>query len=117
MPEPSRGCRKAVVPERAAGAVVPGGGAGAWSPSRRAGAVRSWYRNRARVPWPRPPVVAAGGRGHGGCRGPGPATSAGGGALHVVGVGRLHPAHELAQLSAGGLDRVLLALGAQRLEL
>src|SRR5690349_2584176 len=43
--------------------------------------------------------------------------SARGGALDVVGVVRLHPGHELAQLAAGLLDRVLLALLAQRLEL
>src|SRR3712207_5932982 len=43
--------------------------------------------------------------------------SARGGALDVVGVVALDPAHELAQLAAGRLDRVLLALGPQLLEL
>src|SRR5919112_6560807 len=45
------------------------------------------------------------------------AGSAGGGALGVVRVVGVHPGHQLAQLAAGLLDRVLLALGAQRLEL
>ena len=43
--------------------------------------------------------------------------SAGGGALDVVVVAGLDPGHQLAQLAAGLLDRVLLALGPQRLEL
>src|SRR6476469_5491135 len=38
-------------------------------------------------------------------------------ALGVVAVVRLHPRHQLAQLAAGLLDRVLLTLGPQRLEL
>src|SRR6478735_5057249 len=44
-------------------------------------------------------------------------TSAGGGALGVVRVVRLHPGHELAELAAGLLDRVLLALLAELVEL
>src|SRR3954469_2659659 len=43
--------------------------------------------------------------------------SAGGRALGVVVVAVLDPGHQLAQLAAGALDRVLLALGAQALEL
>src|SRR3954452_15976815 len=43
--------------------------------------------------------------------------SAGGGALGVVGVVGVHPRHQLAELAAGVLDRVLLAPRAQRLEL
>src|SRR5262245_10160867 len=43
--------------------------------------------------------------------------SARGRALGVVGVVGLHPRHQLAQVAAGGLDGVLLALGAQPLEL
>src|SRR5215211_7487862 len=45
------------------------------------------------------------------------AMSARGGALGVVGVVGADPGHQLAQLPAGLLDRVLLTLGAQRLEL
>src|SRR5665647_2789877 len=43
--------------------------------------------------------------------------SAGGGTLDVVGVGRLDPAHQAAQLATGLLDRVGGALGAQCVEL
>src|SRR5690349_21105897 len=43
--------------------------------------------------------------------------SAGGGALDVVLVGGLDPAHQTAQLASGRLDRVLGALLAQSLEL
>src|SRR6476661_8259243 len=43
--------------------------------------------------------------------------SAGRGALDVVGVRLLDPAHQLAELLAGALDRVLGTLLAQRLEL
>src|SRR5699024_11236732 len=39
------------------------------------------------------------------------------GALDVVVLGVLEPGEHLAQLAAGGLDRVLLLLGAQLLEL
>src|SRR5680860_1323801 len=43
--------------------------------------------------------------------------SAGGRTLDVVGVGRLDPAHQAAQLATGLLDRVGSALGPQRVEL
>src|SRR3954454_21766711 len=43
--------------------------------------------------------------------------SAGCGALGVVRVVALHPAHQLAQLAPRGLDRMLLALRPQLLEL
>src|SRR3954454_15259403 len=44
-------------------------------------------------------------------------SAAGRGALSVVAVVALDPRHQLAQLAAGALDRVLLTLGPQRLEL
>src|SRR5699024_10945601 len=44
-------------------------------------------------------------------------TSASGASLDVVGVGGLHPGEHLPQLLAGGLDRVLLTLRTQLLEL